>query len=209
MLCHLQILLTNKYWLSHKKLKQRGFTLIELLISLAILGIISAIAVPSFSESIRKNTIRSHTSEIYHLLVFARSQAVSYNSPVTICPSTDSVHCIRSRDWSNKQLLIFIDRNYDGTRDETEEEVVRIFNTGEEGSRLLWRSFRNKSYLTFMPVGLTDYQSGNITYCHEGLDRTEAKILVMNIAGRPYYGKDSNGDDIAESGSGDNLRCSI
>ncbi len=192
----------------HTLKSMRGLTLIELLVGLTIMGIISAIAIPSFSEAIRRHQISTHTGQIYHLLVFARSQAVSYNQPVTLCPSQGTMNCLRSRDWSHKNLLVFIDNNHNGARD-NQEQIVRIFDTGQEGSRLLWRSFGNKSYLTFMPIGLTDYQSGNITYCHSGLDRAEAKILVMNIAGRPYYGQDSNGDAIAENGSSDNLQCSL
>ena len=187
---------------------QTGFTLIELMVTIGIIAIMTTLAIPSFSKTIRKSTIQAHTGQIYHLLVFARSQSVTYNKPVTICPSIDSINCVRSRDWSNKELLVFIDRSNDGILDNN-EEVIRVFNTGTEGSRLLWRSFRNKSYLTFLPTGLTDHQSGNITYCHTNLDREEAKVLVMNMAGRPYYGIDSNNDNIAESGSGDNLRCSL
>ena len=187
---------------------QRGFTLLELMVCISILVILAVTAIPSFSEVIKRNKTQTHMNNIYHLLVFARSESVSYNKPVTICPSRDQVSCIQSRDWSNKYLLVFYNDNYDDTHD-SDERIARIFKTGKEGSKLLWRSFRNKSYLTFMPIGLTDYQSGNITFCPEGLDRTEAKILVMNIAGRPYFGQDTNGDDIAESGSGNNLQCSL
>ncbi|MBO9483534.1 GspH/FimT family pseudopilin [Salinisphaera sp. G21_0] len=63
-----------------------GFTLVELIITLAVLGILSAIAYPSLTESIANNRVRSHAEEIQSILAFARSEAITRGTDVIISP---------------------------------------------------------------------------------------------------------------------------
>ena len=67
--------------------KTKGFTLIELMIAVVIIGILAAIAYPSYNESVRK-TQRSDAkvglSEIAQVLERCFTELNSYNS--TSCP---------------------------------------------------------------------------------------------------------------------------
>lgn len=65
-------------------MKQRGFTLIELLITLAVLAILVAIALPSFDETIKNNRIFSEQRKLLSAINLARSEAVSRNQTITI-----------------------------------------------------------------------------------------------------------------------------
>ena len=56
---------------------QKGFTLLELMVTVAILGILSAIAYPSFESSIQDNRLSSQTNRILAALQFARSGVLS------------------------------------------------------------------------------------------------------------------------------------
>lgn len=67
-----------------------GFTLIELLTVIMISAILLAIGVPSFRSFIVKQRVKSASYELSTTLLFARSEAIKRNAPVTVTPSTAS-----------------------------------------------------------------------------------------------------------------------
>lgn len=69
-------------------IKQQGMTLVELMVGIAILGIISAIAVPSYTEFIANTQIRSTTESIRNGLQVARAEAIKRNAPVKFTLNT-------------------------------------------------------------------------------------------------------------------------
>ncbi|HSI22781.1 MAG TPA: GspH/FimT family pseudopilin [Methylophilaceae bacterium] len=68
----------------HTKSGQFGFTLIELMIVIVIAGILLAMALPSFRDSIDRNRLRSITDTLYGDLQFAKSEAIKRNQPMTV-----------------------------------------------------------------------------------------------------------------------------
>lgn len=64
--------------------RYKGFTLIELMIVIVLLGIVAAIAVPNFTDFIRKNEVQAKADELTQLLQYARSHAVSSRALVKV-----------------------------------------------------------------------------------------------------------------------------
>ena len=74
--------------------KQQGFTLIELLITLAILGILSSVALPSFVDQLKHNRLVANTNQLQNVFQFARSEAAKRDKIVTIEESGGEWHVL-------------------------------------------------------------------------------------------------------------------
>ena len=66
---------------------QNGFTLVEMLVTLSIVGILTAIAAPSFTSLIASQNIRISASMLQSSLLQARSEAIKRNTVVTVSPN--------------------------------------------------------------------------------------------------------------------------
>lgn len=64
--------------------KTSGFTLIELMVVIAIVGILIAVAAPSFTESIARRRLEGVANELSADLQYAKSQATSVNANVSL-----------------------------------------------------------------------------------------------------------------------------
>lgn len=67
---------------------RNGFTLIELLVLMAVLGVVAAIAVPSFSSLIQSSQLTTTSNDLVGALNIARSEAVRLAQPVSLVPDT-------------------------------------------------------------------------------------------------------------------------
>lgn len=88
--------------------KNSGFTLIELMITLAIVGILLMVGVPSLKTFMQSNMLVASTNELLSALHVARSEAIKLNTRVSICDSSNGTSCGLTGDWSNG-WIVFID----------------------------------------------------------------------------------------------------
>ncbi len=184
----------------------KGFTLIELLAVLSIIGIITSFGLPAFFNILENQKATSTTHQLYRYLNYARTEAISKNQVISVCGSIDNKTCSKKKDWSDQSVLIFIDNDQDGQIGK-DNQIIKTTNFRLEPESLIWRSFRNKSYLQWLPSGMTHYQNGNFTYCPPSKNPRHAKSIIMNAAGRMYFGSDKNNDGIPEGRNGKNIQC--
>lgn len=102
--------------------RNTGFTLIELMVAVAVLAILTALALPSFQGTLRSNRIATTTNELLASISMARSEAIRSTHGGGVCTSTDGKACDDGA-W-NAGWLVWTDSNGNEELDDS-EPVIR------------------------------------------------------------------------------------
>jgi type IV fimbrial biogenesis protein FimT len=182
----------------------RGFTLVELLVTVAVAAVCVHLSLPGMRAFVETQRAVAACNSIISTIALARATAILRRVPVTLCPRHGD-QCGRGHHWRDGGL-IFADLNRNG-RIDTGEAVLGALPALPAGAVLRWRSFRNRSHLTFLPTGLTAWQNGHFQYCPEDGDPRFARQLILNAAGRVRLARDADADGVVEDASGQPLSC--
>lgn len=159
-----------------------GFSLVELVVVLAVVGVLSALAAPTFAAVVRNSRITASTNDLLATLHLARSEAVKRGRRVTVCTSRDQVTCVPNIHWHNG-WLVFEDLNGNALR-EADEPSIYVAPARPQGLRITAGS-QMANYISYVPTGATRLINGGLqpdtlTVCLEGSGRR----IVINVAGR-------------------------
>jgi len=83
-----------------------GLTMIELLMTMVILGVIVAFAVPNFNDAVLGARLNAQAGNLLASMQIARSEAIKRNSTVTVCTSTDGTSCAGSGSWEQGWIVL-------------------------------------------------------------------------------------------------------
>jgi type IV fimbrial biogenesis protein FimT len=139
--------------------KQAGFTLVELLISIVLLAILLALAVPSFQSFVKNNRVTAQTNGLVSAIQMARSEALKRGTNSVICASDNGEDCTGNGTWASG-WIVFSDLNADGDPNvggsdplcEETEDCILLVSDGLSGENTLTA---DSDKIRFLPNGLT------------------------------------------------------
>lgn len=167
-----------------RSLSECGYSLVEPMTALAVLGVLSAIAVPSFARLLAETRVRDASSDLFAAVIQTRSEALKRHGRAVLCKSADLNRCIDDIRWDSG-WIVFNDENESGQRD-ADEALLR---TGEaRGGRVTISGDGSVgNYVSYVGSGRTQqlntgaWQAGTLTVCSEGI----ARQIIINRVGRP------------------------
>lgn len=159
--------------------KQLGFTLFELLITLTLILLFAAFAVPSYRFFVLHNRQTTETNLITNAINFARSEAITRHVTMTLCPSTNSLNC--ETNWSSG-WMIFVDKNNNVTA-ENSENILRRYEAVADNTELIWHGALGKDYLQISPQGMAR-QSGSFVFYPDSKNTSMSSEIIVSPTGR-------------------------
>lgn len=179
----------------------KGFTLIELMVSITVTSILTAIAIPNYSDFIVQMRVDNEISQLYRMLLLTRNAAINSGQKAIICPLDQNLKC--TSQWQN-ELSVFIDVN-DNKKFDNNETIISIRDPINTGDKLIYGKGRTK--ITFKPTGhLSGLANGTFRYCPQSHINNSRGIVVAR-SGRLYQSKDIDNDGIDENRGNKEIHC--
>jgi len=174
---------------------QQGLSLIELIVAVSIVGILTAIGVPSYRYVTTSNRVSAEVNALLMDMQFARSEALKQGRTITVCPATTTLTCATDQKWQNG-WIVFMDINGNGQVDDTTTEIVLRNQPSFAATKDTFVSDNNVKAVTFnregFASGLTP-AAGYITIAlHDKTNTNQwTRCLEVNTIGRlriEHYG---------------------
>ena len=116
----------------------KGFGLIELIVTISIIAILLAIALPSFQGTLNSNRTTSQMNDLVAAFNLARNEAISRNRAVTVCAANTSsgtpTNCAGSTGW-NLGWMVYVD-SVTGNGAPVAVPAANVLRTGSAASSI-------------------------------------------------------------------------
>ncbi len=158
--------------------RSAGFTLIEVLVTVAILSITLAMAIPSLKDFRQRQQGVAFTNLLVSHLNLARSSAVTRRTTVGVCPSADMLSCRASTDWT-QGWIVFTDP--DGNRQPDQPADILWSEPASPSSDILATSSAGRTQARYLYDGRSAGSNLTITVCKQNVLLNQ---IIINNGGR-------------------------
>ncbi len=188
--------------LTFSSLHKQGFTLVELMIAIAVVAIISAVALPKMNDFLVGMRVDNEISEMQRLLLTARNMAINTGKNTTVCPLSSGV-C--TTNWEDEISVFTNDANTldNGNAFAADDELIKTKEAVKSGDKL---QYLRKSVI-YTPDGYLLTVGADFNYCPSN-EAEMSRSITVSASGRSYTSSDIDNDGKDENRSGDEITCS-
>ncbi|MFP4294722.1 MAG: GspH/FimT family pseudopilin [Halothiobacillaceae bacterium] len=155
--------------------KTTGFSLIELMITIAVLAIVLAIAVPSFSFLVQSNRATTLANDLTTAITFARSEAIRRGENVTLCSSNDGNDC--GGTWTDGWIAIA----------DSDDAPSRVWDAPRTGTQI--NVTTGSTPIEFGPLGNLESGAVVLEAYQEGCSGQHVREITIEALGSPSVSK--------------------
>lgn len=179
-------------------LKIKGFTIVELVITVALLAVMLALAVPNFKSAFQRNALATTSNRIVNSMMLARSEAINRNTSVTMCNIFDATPLVYPLSCTNDGLWetgwrVWVDLDGNGPNDIDQNEEILVEDGLPAGYTLRSRDGVYANIITFDTTGVStgDLAGGTDVFrlCDEEQDLVRSRDIFVNAVGRVWVSR--------------------
>lgn len=155
--------ISRKLWLAH-----RGFSVLELMVVVIILAVVSATAVPGFTQFIANTQIRTTSESIRNGLQLARAEAVKRNTQIRFSLGADA-------SWQFGCVIVVA---------ATCPAVIQSKSAREGGSNNIIINITGANNITFTSLGIATPAPGQLSIVnidHSGIPADTSRNLRVAV----------------------------
>jgi type IV fimbrial biogenesis protein FimT len=166
------------------KTRQSGFTLVEMMVTVSIVVVIAALAVPGFHTMLLGRQIETAADTLASDFRFSRSEAVKRTNRVTICASSNGTSCTGAGAFWKEGWLVFVDEDGDGVID-AEDVIVRVQDAMPGILSIADTDGTSRPHFVFQSSGWSQSASQKFLVTPSGSSGVAARLLCISNKGRP------------------------
>lgn len=168
------------------KIRRMGFTLVELMVAVALVAVLSSIAIPSFRTFMVKRTVQVAVDAMLMDLRYARSEAIKRSAAVSLCQSANGTSCAGAGGGWIDGWIVFIDGGPVGAVD-AGDEIIRVQQKLTSMASIASTSPTNdRRVFTYQPTGWAKSADQTFIFKPSGsVPPNTNRVLCISLQGRP------------------------